>query len=96
MGGGVAAADFDDDGDIDLFVPNGLGVPDQLYRNTGNGRFDEIAEAVGLASTASNRCALWLDYDGDHVDGDLHQVAHHGLDIASNVADLGELGRFDL
>ncbi len=30
MGGGVAAADVDDDGDIDLFVPNGLGVPDQL------------------------------------------------------------------
>ena len=66
MGGGVAAADFDDDGDIDLFVPNGLGVPDQLYRNTGDGRFEEIAAAVGLASTASNRCALWLDYDGDH------------------------------
>ena len=66
MGGGVAAADFDDDGDIDLFVPNGLGVPDQLYRNTGTGRFEEIAGTIGLASTASNRCALWLDYDGDH------------------------------
>ena len=64
MGGGVAAADFDDDGDIDLFVPNGLGVPDQLYRNTGDGRFEEIAAAVGLASTARNHCALWLDYDG--------------------------------
>ena len=44
MGGGAAAADFDDDGDIDLFVPTGAGVPDQLYRNLGNGQFEEIAQ----------------------------------------------------
>ena len=31
-----------------------------------------------------------------HVDGALHQVAHHGLYIATHVADLGELGRLDL
>jgi len=65
MGAGIAAADFDDDGDIDVFVPNGDGVPDQLYRNLGNGQFEEVAAAAGLASTDKNRCALWLDYDGD-------------------------------
>ena len=31
-----------------------------------------------------------------HVDGDLHQVADHGLDIAAHVADLGELRSFHL
>ena len=67
MGGGIAAADFDDDGDIDFFVPNAFGVADQLYRNTGDGQFEEIAAEAGVASTASNRCALWLDYDGDHA-----------------------------
>ena len=67
MGSGVATADFDDDGDIDLFVPNAEGVPDQLYRNLGNGQFEEIAAIAGLASTEPSRVALWLDYDGDHL-----------------------------
>ena len=31
-----------------------------------------------------------------HVDGDLHQVANHRLDVASDVADLGKLRGFDL
>ena len=65
MGGGIAAADFDDDGDIDIFVPN-HGAPDQLYRNLGTGQFEEIATAAGLDSSAHNRIALWFDYDGDH------------------------------
>jgi hypothetical protein len=65
MGGGVAADDYDGDGDVDLFVPNAEGVPDQLYRNLGNGHFEEIAASVGLASTLRSRSALWFDADGD-------------------------------
>ena len=66
--GGVAAADFDGDGDIDLFAPTGQGFGDQLYRNRGRGRFEEVAAQLGLASTDNNRSALWFDPDGD---GDL-------------------------
>ncbi len=66
LGGGVAVADFDDDGDMDIFVPNAQDVPDQLYRNLGDGRFEEIASSLGLASTTGDRCALWFDYDDDH------------------------------
>ena len=66
-GGGIAAADFDDDGDIDLFIPSAAGVPDKLYRNLGNGMYEEIAVAAGVGSTASSRIALWFDYDGDHL-----------------------------
>ena len=64
---GVAAADFDADGDVDFFVPNGLGTPDQLYLNLGDGQFSEIGVAAGVASTAQNRSALWLDIDGDNI-----------------------------
>ena len=83
-GGGVAAADFDDDGDIDLFAPTAGGVPNRLYRNDG-GTFAEIAGSVGLASLDPSRSALWFDYDGDHrldlvVGGDCHSLA----DVESN------------
>lgn len=66
-GGSVLAVDFDDDGDIDLFVPNAGGVANQLYRNLGNGLFQNIAGLAGLASTDSSRMALFFDYDGDHL-----------------------------
>jgi len=66
VGASVAAADYDDDGDIDIFAPNTDGVPDQLYRNLGAGQFEEIAASVGLASVEQSRAALWFDFDGDH------------------------------
>ncbi len=65
MGAGIAAVDYDDDGDIDVFVPTANGVPNQLYRNQGNGQFDEVASLVGLDSLGGIRAALWFDYDGD-------------------------------
>lgn len=79
MGGGLAAADFDADGDVDFFVPTAAGVPDQLYRNLGNGQFEEIAAQAGLASPGRHRVALWFDYDGDgaldlFVAGDCYQI----------------------
>ncbi len=56
--GGIAAADYDADGFVDVFVPNAEGVPDQFYHNLGNGSFEEIAASVGLASLENNRVAL--------------------------------------
>ena len=65
MGGGLAAADVDADGDIDLFLPTDQGYPDRYYRNQGDGTFEEVAAEVGLASTLRSRTALWFDGDGD-------------------------------
>lgn len=62
-----AWADYDNDGDLDLFV-GFRGAPDRLYRNDG-GRFTDVAASVGLAEPAETRAAAWGDFDGDgHLD----------------------------
>lgn len=69
MGSGLVAADFDDDGDIDVFVPTAEGTPHQLYENlTADGAtplFREIAHDVGLNSHRRGRSAVWFDANGD-------------------------------
>ncbi len=64
---GVAVADFDNDGDQDLFV---AGVNHNiLFRNDGKGRFDDVTTKAGLSNTRLwSVAAAWLDYDND---GDL-------------------------
>ena len=68
MTGGGAAADFDGDGAIDLLVTR-LDGHDLLFRNRGDGRFEEVSQEVGLRrwNLASNGAA-WGDIDND---GDL-------------------------
>ncbi|HSG46389.1 MAG TPA: CRTAC1 family protein [Longimicrobiales bacterium] len=61
-----AWADYDNDGDLDLFV-GFRGGADRLYRNDG-GAFSDVAPEVGLADAAETRAAAWGDFDGD---GDL-------------------------
>ena len=58
-----AWADFDGDGDPDLFVGfNGDG--NRLYRNDG-GVFADVAAAAGIADVRPTRATAWGDYDGD-------------------------------
>ena len=68
MTGGAAAGDFDGDGAIDLLVTR-LDGHDLLFRNRGDGRFEEVSGEVGLQrwNLASNG-AVWGDIDND---GDL-------------------------
>ncbi len=70
LGWGIVAADYDDDGDIDLFVPTGPGAASRLYRNDGAGHFQDVAQAAGLGDDGPVRVALLFDADGD-VDLDL-------------------------
>jgi len=63
-----AWADFDNDGDLDLFVGFGAGKPNRLYRND-RGTFVEIAAEAGVADLTDTRAAAWGDFDADgHVD----------------------------
>jgi imidazolonepropionase-like amidohydrolase len=58
-----AFADFDADGDLDLFVGFN-GEPNRLYRNDA-GRFTDVGTEAGVADPRSTRAAAWGDFDGD-------------------------------
>ena len=58
-----AAADFDRDGDVDLFVGFN-GEPNRLFRND-KGTLTDVAADVGLADARATRAAAWADADTD-------------------------------
>jgi hypothetical protein len=62
-GMGVVAADYDADGDTDLYVTN-YGA-NRLYRNNGNGTFTDVAEAAGVDDPSFSVGAVFFDYNGD-------------------------------
>lgn len=65
-GMGCAVADYDNDGDPDIYVTNFL-APNQLWRNDGDWRFTEVSGSSGTAGPRGrwNTGATFGDYDGD-------------------------------
>lgn len=59
-----AWADFDGDGDPDLFTGFNGNLPNRLYRNDA-GRFVDVAAEAGIADRLRTRSAAWGDIDGD-------------------------------
>jgi enediyne biosynthesis protein E4 len=62
-GMGVAAADFDNDGNEDLFVTAYGG--NKLYHNNGNGTFSDVTEEAGVGGSGWSTSAAWVDLDDD-------------------------------
>ncbi len=70
-GAAVAVVDFDRDGWLDLYTTNsGEGSLNELYRNKGDGTFEDVAGGVGLADvnrrgTGVSMGSVWADFDND-------------------------------
>lgn len=86
FGTDAAFGDFDNDGDLDLYVAN-YG-PNALYRNNGDGTFEDVS-AVSRANEPQNACkALFIDYDHDN---DLDIFVANSIDFEA--AKVGEPNR---
>ena len=92
MGSGLAWGDYDGDSDPDLFVVNESGpltlsadelarspAHARLFRNRGDGTFEDVTEAAGVAVRGLGMGAAWGDYDGDS-DLDLF-VTRYGINL---------------
>lgn len=69
---GTAVGDYDNDGDLDLYVTNH--GPNVLYQNNGDGTFRDVTEAANVADDAFSSGAAFFDYDAD---GDLDLYVNH-------------------
>ncbi len=74
LGSGAGLLDYDQDGDLDLYLVNGAplsgrepgeGLPNQLYRNDGGFRFTEVTEAAGVGDTGWGFGVAVGDFDND-------------------------------
>ena len=83
-GMGLAVADYDNDGLLDLYV-TGYGG-NVLYRNLGNCKFEDVTERAGVRGSGFSTGAAWGDYDRDgHVDLFVSRYIH------TDVQTLGEI-----
>lgn len=59
---GVAIGDFDGDGFDDFYVCQPSGLPNRLYRNRGDGTFEDVTDATGLGLLDGTASALFADF----------------------------------
>ncbi len=62
---GVSVGDVDGDGFDDLYVCQPAGLPNRLYRNRGDGTFEDITESSGVGLLENTACAIFADFDND-------------------------------
>ncbi|MFN0086534.1 MAG: CRTAC1 family protein [Blastocatellia bacterium] len=86
---GVSVADYDNDGDDDLYVT--CFGPNRLYRNRGDGTFEDVTQKAGVGDPRFSTGAAWADYDRD---GDLDLFVANYVDF--RLDDLPQFGKGDL
>ena len=72
---GVACGDIDNDRFDEIYVCQAAGLPNRLYRNRGDGRFEDVTEAAGVDILDDTSCAVFADLDNDgYQDLIVHQA----------------------
>ncbi len=61
----LCPADYDNDGDLDLFVARRSGAPNSLLQNDGKGSFTDVTVESGLLAFSDTATVQWVDYDRD-------------------------------
>ena len=91
-GMGVAAGDYDNDGDTDLYLTNvGENV---LLQNVGEGRFSDVTVSAGVGDEGCGASAAFLDFDADG-DLDLFASNYVGWSISAERECASALGKPD-
>ena len=88
---GVSVADIDGNGFDDLYVCQPAGLPNRLYRNLGDGTFEDITEKSNLGLLDNTSCAIFADFSNKGRQ-DVVIVRNHGPLLFENNGD----GKFSL
>jgi len=62
---GISVGDIDNDGFDDVYICQPAGLPNRLFRNRGDGTFEDVTEAAGVGVLENTACAIFADFDND-------------------------------
>ncbi|HKW26482.1 MAG TPA: FG-GAP-like repeat-containing protein [Terriglobales bacterium] len=62
---GISVGDIDNDGFDDMYICQPAGLPNRLFRNRGDGTFEDITDGSGVGILENTACAIFADFDND-------------------------------
>jgi Flp pilus assembly protein TadD/peroxiredoxin len=83
---GISVGDYDNDGFDDLYVCQPSGIPNRLYRNRGDGTFEDVTEKAGVGVIDATSSAIFADLRNSGLQ-DLIVVRTNGPLLFLNAGD---------